>query len=233
MREETLGDTASDETPPAEMTDEMPTTDEDTGTVEAPSEPAPARAPRRKATRKTGPRKAAAKPAARATTKATRAPKAAKSAPAVGKGAARKTTAKSSAAVGKGKARGSRKSSKAWSTSKMLKDITARLDLSRRQLTAAMDDLTALVGRQIEAATAPLPRLVKGQWKTPDAIGRLATKLGISSKEKRPARKRAATPKTAAAKPAKSGAKSRTAATAAVSVSLRKRPARARRKTAT
>ena len=114
----------------------------------------------------------------------------------------------------------------------MLKDITARLDLSRRQLTAAMDDLTALVGRQIEAATAPLPRLVKGQWKTPDAIGRLASKLGISSKEKRPTRKRAATAKTSATKPAKAASKPRAAATATVSVSLRKRPARARRKTA-
>lgn len=111
----------------------------------------------------------------------------------------------------------------------MLKDITARLDLSRRQLTAAMDDLTALVGRQIEAATAPLPRLVKGQWKTPDAIGRLASKLGISGKEKRPARKRAATAKAAAPKAAKAAGKTR--ATTAVSVSLRKRPARARRKT--
>ena len=228
MREETLGDMASDETPPAETTSEMTMADEGTGAVSAPSEPAPTRAPRRKVSRK-----AAAKPAARAATKATRTPKAAKGAPAAGKAGARKTTAKSSTAVGKGKARGSRKSSKAWSTSKMLKDITARLDLSRRQLTAAMDDLTALVGRQIEAATAPLPRLVKGQWKTPDAIGRLATKLGISSKEKRPTRKRASAPKATAAKPAKAAGKSRTAATAAVSVSLRKRPARARRKTAT
>lgn len=227
MSEEILGDVASDETPPAEMAAEPPATDKTTDVEPVASAPMPARAPRRKATT-TRTRKAAAKPAVGAATKATRAPRAAKSASAAAKGRARKTTEK----AGKGKTRGSRKSSKAWSTSKMLKDITARLDLSRRQLTAAMDDLTALVGRQIEAATAPLPRLVKGQWKTPDAIGRLASKLGISSKEKRPTRKRAATAKSAAAKPAKAAAKPRAAATAAVSVSLRKRPARARRKTA-
>jgi len=230
MSEETLGDVASNETPPAEMTDEVPMVDESAENASAPSAPAPTRAPRGKAKRKAGTRKASAKPAAREAAKATRTPKAAKSAPTAGKRGARKTTAKSTPAAGKGKARGSRKSSKAWSTSKMLKDITARLDLSRRQLTAAMDDLTALVGRQIEAATAPLPRLVKGQWKTPDALGRLASKLGISGKEKRPARKRAGAAK-AAAKPAKATGKSRASATAAVSVSLRKRPARASRKT--
>ena len=109
----------------------------------------------------------------------------------------------------------------------MLKDITARLDLSRRQLTAALDDLTTLVGRQIGAATAPIPRLVKGQWKTPDALGKLASRLGISGKDKPKARKRAAA-KATSAKTVPAKAKSRKT-TATVSVSLRKRPTRPRR----
>jgi len=232
MSEETLGDITGDETPPAEMTEGVPATDEGTESPAGSEDTQPVRAQRRKAPRATGVRKPAAKPAARRASKATRKPKATKTAPAAGKRGARQSAAKASPVAGKGKTRGSRKSSKAWSTSKMLKDITARLDLSRRQLTAAMDDLTALVGRQIEAATAPLPRLVRGQWKTPDAIGRLASKLGISSKEKPSTRKRAGTAKAPAAKAAKATAKSRATATPAVSVSLRKRPARTRRKTA-
>ena len=228
MSEETYGDVAADETPPTDMMDEAPAAEEGGEDAGEAVTATPARSPRRKTAKK---RKTAAKPAPRAASKGKRTQKSAPAAPAAAKRPARKTSAKTATAAGKGKARASRKSSKAWSTSKMLKDITARLDLSRRQLTAAMDDLTALVGRQIEAATAPLPRLVKGQWKTPDAIGRLASKLGISGKEKRPARKRAATTKAAAPKTAKAAGKSR--ATAAVSVSLRKRPARARRKTTT
>lgn len=214
---------AAEETPPAFETETQP---EPTAAPEASPEatkPVP-RARRRvgtptkakKSPAKTSSARAGAKPSTALATR--RKAKSASASPASTKaGKPRKAGAR--------KTRG--KTATAWSSAKMLKDITARLDLSRRQLTAALDDLTTLVGRQIGAATAPIPRLVKGQWKTPDALGKLASKLGISGKDKPKTRKRAAA-KATPVKAAPAKAKTRKAA-ATVSVSLRKRPARTRR----
>ncbi len=143
----------------------------------------------------------------------------------------KKTVAKKSSggARGKSKTPSGRKSAAAGGTSKMLKNIATRLDLSRRQLTAALDDLAALVGRQIGTATAPLPRLVKGEWKTMEALGKqLAGKLGIAGKgrssNRRVASKKTTSKKTTSKAPG-------TGSKASVAISVKKRPSRSRRST--